>query len=197
MRQWARNPHGEERRPLLPDGAIGSQFGAVSRPRVPALMAAALLQARSSPARRSMDIDEQTPGYCVIPDEGGRRILVLAGGDGAWTLPIVRVNEEWWSPNWLGRINGQIERQLGLRVTVLRHLQGPPLWVLELECHVAGSPAPPHARWVSRRELSALRLDMPELRPTLEAWFAETERGRVPPQRAPWERRGWFATAAA
>ena len=143
-------------------------------------MAAALLQARSSPARRSMDIDEQTPGYCVIPDEGGRRILVLAGGDGAWTLPIVRVNEEWWSPNWLGRINGQIERQLGLRVTVLRHLQGPPLWVLELECHGAGSPAPPHARWVSRRELSALRLDMPELRPTLEPWtvFAPAARLR-------------------
>jgi hypothetical protein len=33
------------------------------------------------------------------------------------------------------------------------------------------------------------------LRQPLAAWFAETESGRVAPQRAPWERRGWFAAA--
>src|SRR6266508_1620153 len=89
-------------------------------------MAAAPTQCRSSWTRSSVDIDEQTPGHCVIPDEGGGRILLLAGGDGAWTLPIVRVNEEWGSPNWLGRLHRETKRQLGLHVTVLRHLQAPP-----------------------------------------------------------------------
>jgi hypothetical protein len=41
-----------------------------------------------------MDVDERTPGYCVVPDERARRVLVLAGGDGTRSLPSVGVNEE-------------------------------------------------------------------------------------------------------
>ena len=57
---------------------------------------------------------------------------------------MVRVNEEWWSPTWLGRIIAQVRRLVGAEVTVLRHVQGAPLWVLELESHGAGwaPPAP-------------------------------------------------------
>lgn len=142
-----------------------------------------------------MYIDERTPGHCIVPDRAAERILMLpAAGDG-WMLPTVRVNEEWWSPNWLARITGQVHRQLGVSATVLRHVQGPPLWTLELETHGPERGAPAGARWASRAELDGLPLAVPGLRSPLEAWFADVESGQVPQQRAPWQRRGWFSEA--
>ena len=78
-----------------------------------------------------MKLDEQTPGHCILPDASRARVLLVAsdGGGldgGAWSLPTVRVNEEWWSPTWLGRIIAQVRRTLGAETTVLRHVRDAP-----------------------------------------------------------------------
>lgn len=155
-------------------------------------------------ARRAMDLDEQTPGHCILPDASRTRVLLVAaqshsatGGGGAWSLPAVRANEEWWSPNWLGRIVGQVRAALGADVTVLRHLRGAPLWVLELENHTAEWEPPESARWVGRDELDAIPLAPPGVRTPLESWFAEAAGGWVSPLRPPWERPGWLRQATS
>ena len=127
-----------------------------------------------------MQIDEGTPGHCILPDSSRTRLLVTRedGADGgAWSLPTVRVNEEWWSPNWLGRIIAQVRRTLGAEVTVLRHVQGAPVWVLELENRSGCWEAPAGWRWAAGEDIDSLRWATPGLREPLRAWFAEASGG--------------------
>jgi hypothetical protein len=123
-------------------------------------------------------------------------LLLLAGADG-WTLPRFDAIEP-------PTIIQAIRERLGVETIVLRRVYDrarvesearEQVYALEIR-----SPdwAPQEgARWVGCDELPALPLANPAWRPILDAWLAEARGDTAPPQRAPWERPGWFAEAEA
>jgi hypothetical protein len=134
--------------------------------------------------------------HCIIPHPSEARLLLLRLPSGEWALPSVRISPNYWSPDWLGRLNRDVRQQVGLQVTVLRHvtMQLPDL-VSEFENHSPAGDLPPRSCWVSRSDLAEISLASPGGQSLLDSWFTETESGEVPPARAPWERRGWRAEA--
>jgi hypothetical protein len=122
-------------------------------------------------------------------------LLLLAGADG-WTLPDFDATEP-------PAIIQAIHERLGVETSVLRCVYDRARFepdareqVYALEVRTADWTPPADARWVNRVELDALALANSARRPLLDAWLAEAEGETDPPQRALWERPGWFAEAA-
>lgn len=141
--------------------------------------------------------DEHNDNYSIIPHTSLPLLLLLHEEDG-WTLP--RHNAT--SPE---EINAAMQEQLGLTTTVLfcaydryqNEEREDEHCVYALENHSPGTLLPTNGRWISRSELAALPLIVPEHRPVLETWFAEIESGQIPEQRLPWMRQGWFDSVTA
>jgi hypothetical protein len=132
----------------------------------------------------------------IITHPDGSRLLLLAGADG-WALPGFDATEP-------PTIIQAIRERLGAETTVLRRVYDRARFAPEareqvyaLEVRSADWTPPTDARWVNRAELHAMTLANPARRPILDAWLAGAEVETVPPQRAPWERSGWFAEAEA
>lgn len=133
--------------------------------------------------------------------DGRARILVEQTADGV-RLPR-------WEPSEIiyghvvGPFNEALRRDMGLDVTSLRYLgryqdakTRRHCLVYEMEWHNTDWRPPANFRWVSHEEWTDLG-HVAEERPFLEAWYAEAESGKIPPQRAPWAIRGWRAEAVA
>src|SRR6266536_2797403 len=118
---------------------------------------------------------------CIVPHPTELRVLLFREERG-WSLPTVEYPGGWIAEQ-AGAIARRLSAQLGLELTALRHLQGGPPELCELENHSAGGPPPAEARWVSREELAALPRVVPEHRAALDHWFAETEAGAISPLR--------------
>jgi predicted transcriptional regulator len=138
--------------------------------------------------------------HAIIPHSTELNILLRLVGDG-WALPSHEAEHAFFPV--VGPLNKGIKEQLGITVIMLRCLK----LVVDREvkrridaicCMENRSPdwTPPGSmRWVSREELAGLRLAAEWQRPVIEAWFAETERGTIPPRRAPWAVHGWYDAA--
>jgi hypothetical protein len=100
--------------------------------------------------------------HCIIPHPSEARLLLLRLPSGEWALPSVRISPNYWSPDWLGRLNRDVRQQVGLQVTVLRHvtMQLPDL-VSEFENHSPAGDLPPRSCWVSRSDLAEISLASP------------------------------------
>jgi hypothetical protein len=145
-----------------------------------------------------MGDEGETPYYneAIIAYRDKPRMLLLASA-GGWTLPGFDATEP-------PAIIQAIRERLGVETIVLRcvydHARFEPEareQVYALEVRLADWTPPADARWVDRVELQSMTLANPARRPILDAWLAEAEGETVPPQRAPWERPGWFAEAEA
>lgn len=129
------------------------------------------------------------------------RIILLRDGAG-WSLPHWETTER-RSFAAAEYVNHAVRGLLGVDVTVLRclpHDPKPPTGRVErtyvMENHSPDWEPPPGGRWVGRSDLDHLTLTVPAQRDLLRLWFAEAEKGAIPPLRAPWARPGWFRTAA-
>jgi hypothetical protein len=136
----------------------------------------------------------------LLPHPGEPAVLVLPEGDG-WTLPQVILGDRVWFLE-LGRASRRLSARLDQPVTALRSVaftsdeeRRAVAGVFELEA-LRPSPAPPlDGRWVGAAEVAALRLAPPADRAPIQTFLAERTTGAVPPQRPPWARPGWYATA--
>ncbi|HEY7342146.1 MAG TPA: phosphotransferase [Ktedonobacterales bacterium] len=137
-------------------------------------------------------------GHCSIaPHPTGQRVLVVAEGE-CWTLPRHESEDA-------EAIRDLMRQRYGLVVTVLGAYAGhytdaerdEPVFIFALETHSGSGPLPDGAHWIGATDLADIALAEDEQRVALERWFAEAESGDIPAERAPWERNGWFAEAAA
>jgi hypothetical protein len=64
-----------------------------------------------------------------------------------------------------------------------------------LEMELLSPLAKSDLQWVSAADLAQLVLTRPEHRPLIERFLAEQTSGVLPPERAPWARRGWYTQA--
>lgn len=139
--------------------------------------------------------------YALMQHPAEPRLLLLPAGH-RWSLPACR---------FAGRLpvtavdtfNAALRERFGWHATVLRclyrrqdearqHHEA----VFQMELHEpAVVLAPPGTRWADRAALKHLPLTGTH-RHVLEAWLAGAEQPHVPPERMPWSRPGWFATAA-
>jgi len=153
--------------------------------------------------------------FFLVPHPAEPAVILLPDAQG-WTLPNWvhdarrgRTGREHDDPFWPSAVQREVRRSMSLETTVLhaglfdsrdadtgdRHS------VIVLELQQSAS-APPGSRWARRADLSHLPLAVPWHRATLARWFAETEAGEpappaTSPARPPWQRSGWYATAAA
>ena len=133
------------------------------------------------------------------------QILVQQTGD-QWRLPHASIEQVWDGP--IGRINAEMQ-QFGLETTVVRqifehndeaHHRVYHLYLLEnhstswtLVDHLRAD----NLRWIGATEIDQVTLAHPAQRSELLACLQAIESGVIPPQRARWERPGWYRTAEA
>jgi len=145
-----------------------------------------------------MGDEDEAPYHneAIIAHPREARLLLLSSDDG-WALPGFDATEP-------PAIIQAIRERLSVETIVLRRIydraQVEPeareqIYALEVRSLTWTPPA--DARWVDRAELGALPLANPARRFILDAWLAEAEGETIPPQRAPWERPGWFAETEA
>lgn len=140
---------------------------------------------------------------CLIPHAAAPRVLVVPLWAGGWELPRAEVPQGWWFPDALALVADQVRERLGLRATVLRHLQdngpdGTGAHLCELEGHDPRWRPPVGSVWTTLEELRARGAAGGEHEAALARWFGE--RGGtvpVPAIRPPWQRRGWYDAAVA
>jgi hypothetical protein len=143
--------------------------------------------------------NQSTHYYTLLPHPFEVKLLLLSGPEG-WALPHwSRADRPLWHTT--GPVNEVMRKELGVETTVLRLAsarQDPATQQMQrvyaLENHSPDWRPPADARWVGEEVLAQLRLAVPEHRPLLETWFAETR--RIPSRRAPWAQPGWFVHAA-
>jgi hypothetical protein len=145
-----------------------------------------------------MGDEDEAPYHneAIIAHPDKPAVLLLAGANG-WTLPGFEATEP-------PAISQAIRERLSVETIVLRCVYDRARLepdererVYALAVRSPDGTAPADARWVNRTELQALTLANPARRAILDAWLAEAEGETVPPQRAPWERCGWFPQAEA
>lgn len=133
--------------------------------------------------------------YSIVPHPTDTRVLLVAEHD-AWALPRHETDDA-------ETIRAEMRQRYGLDVTVLGAYAGhftdaereDPVYIFALDTHGGGSQLPDSVRWVGHDDLATIPLTDDEQRQALERWFVEAESGDIPPERAPWERRGWFDMA--
>jgi hypothetical protein len=149
-------------------------------------------------AGNQMDDEDEAPysNEAIIAHPYEPRLLLLADADG-WMLPGFDAMEP-------PAIIQAIHERLGVETIVLRRVYDRARiepeareQVYALAVRSLDWTPPADARWVDRADLRSLTLAHPARRPILDACLAEMEGEMRPPQRAPWERRGWFAEAEA
>ena len=127
----------------------------------------------------------------VIPDASSS---VLLTDDGAgWSLPRVSSDE----PEIVVSAAPALRELVGQDVVVLRDVRfgsmPPPEESVVYLTETVIDPDLAQGRWCSEADLGKLHLNDPSDRSALLAWFD----GQAPPSPQPWQREGWFATAAA
>ncbi len=146
------------------------------------------------PACLKYALGEHMVCYCLIRHYFENRILGIEG-DCGWMLPQVELPDQWIAKQ-VNLIGEKIHTQLGIRVTVLRHLlsdrQGE---ICELENHDRSWKPCTGASWLERSEIANLNLENQDHRECINNWWNEKESGTIPAKRPPWERLGWFETA--
>src|SRR3954447_12866939 len=131
------------------------------------------------------------------------RVLMLHGESG-WALPKFEPEPHFFATG-MGLVNQEARRLLGVDASVLRRayaevdreVKKEVKAVFVLENHTPSWTPPPGALWAGREQLARLELAIPEHRGVIDTWLREDETGDLPPQRAPWAKRGWFDTASA
>ena len=149
----------------------------------------------------------QSNVYALIFHTIEPRILMIPGTE-VWSLPSfqfdlrLRFGDD-------SLILPELQDTLGLErtnATVLRcahihyvdegdHHQVDMIYIME-----SNNPAwvpPAEMQWIGREALESLPLTLPQQREVIATCLHEIETHSIPPLRPPWERRGWFSTAAA
>jgi hypothetical protein len=145
-----------------------------------------------------MGDDDEAPyaNEAMLTHPREARLLLLDGVAG-WTLPGFDATEP-------PAIIQAMRERLGVETTVLRRVYDRARvepeareQVYALEVRSPDWTPPGAARWFGRDELRTLPLANPARRSILDGCLAEGDGEITPPTRAPWEARGWFATAEA
>ncbi|MHB8597523.1 MAG: phosphotransferase [Ktedonobacteraceae bacterium] len=140
--------------------------------------------------------DLQHNNYALIPHPTNASVLLLKDGS-QWTLPHIATTDT-------REIHQEIQEQLGLNVTVLDAISLLNRFsneymtnsvVYGMENHTLQWSTPENARWIGQANLANIAISVPKHRAMLEDWFAEMEHGKIPEQRVPWSRIGWFDRA--
>jgi hypothetical protein len=161
-------------------------------------MSAPTRDALGEQAKARDEMGDKTPYHneAIIAHPQEPRLLLLTDPDG-WALPSFDGTEP-------PAITLAIRERLGVETVVMRRVYDRARLepeareqVYALELRTPDWTPPADARWVGRNELITLSLANPARRPVLDAWLAETEGKTISPQRAPWERPGWFVEAGA
>jgi hypothetical protein len=139
---------------------------------------------------------DETPYHneAIIAHPQEPRLLLLTDPEG-WALPSFDGTDP-------PAITLAIRERLSVETVVMRRVYDRARLepeareqVYALELRTPDWTPPADARWVGRNELITLSLANPARRPVLDAWLAKTEGKTISPQRAPWERPGWFVEA--
>ena len=133
--------------------------------------------------------------YCLVPHPREKRLLLLST-DGTYCLPHFDHAKRGWFAHDVVEIRHSVQSLWGLDATVLRHIRDAgEEQICELEVHDVSWQPPPNSRWVDREALAEIDLQHDEHRELLEAWYSEADGQPIPPQRPPWEYKGWYAEA--
>lgn len=134
------------------------------------------------------------PCHCIIAHPEKAKFLVIKHANG-WSPPQLQVPGDGNLMYKPAVVNQGMMQKYGLRTTVLRTiLSARNYHCVELEMH-ASSPRELQAVWMDRENYKQFsRQDSQGFDP-FEVWLQERESGKVPEQRSPWEREGWYREA--
>lgn len=140
--------------------------------------------------------------YGLLPQPSTSRVLMLESEAG-WSLPRTEVTGKIdLTP---GLATREMRRELGLPVTAYRyarikkdeqsgHQEG--IFAFDGLDHITTLSNPTPTLWITKEDITDLRLNQPDHRDVIEEYLRELETGITPQLRQPWEHRGWFAVAA-
>jgi hypothetical protein len=134
--------------------------------------------------------------HCIIAHPSKPKFMVIKHRNG-WFPPIVEFPGEGFVGHKVQMIADGVMNKYGLKVTVLRHLvESADYHCIELEQHSQQSARKLEAVWVGAKEYKQFRSSKPGQADPFADWLTEAQKRRIPKQRPPWERRGWFRKAA-
>jgi hypothetical protein len=142
--------------------------------------------------------------YGILPDRPAKRVLMLVGAAGDWTLPHIHLpDERIWAPS-VGVTCAGMRNLLAADVIVLRNVHasysddrshGELIYLLENQGE--GWTPPAGAKWIDHDALENLLLAHPEHRAVIAGELREAETSYIPELRPPWAQPGWFKAASA
>lgn len=134
--------------------------------------------------------------HCIISHPSKPKFLAIQHTD-HWSPPLVWFPEEGGIVSKASLINGEILNRYGLKTTVLRSVAtGPKYQCIEVEMHSASKSKKLDAVWVGSKEFAQFRSSKPGDFDPFELWLKQKQNGKIPVLRPPWERTGWFKSAA-
>ena len=143
-----------------------------------------------------MSQQELVTCHCIISHPSKPKFLAIEHSDG-WSVPLVRFPVEGSIVSKPGLINDGILNKYGLKTTVLRSVgTGPKYQCIEVEMHAVSKSKKLNTVWVGSKEFAQFRSSKPGDFDPFELWLKQKQNGKISVLRPPWERTGWFKSAA-
>lgn len=133
--------------------------------------------------------------HCIISHPSKPKFLVIKHKD-SWSPPLLKFPDEGSIVLKTRMINYGMMNKYGLHTTVLRVVErAKKYYCIEFEMAPKESTKKLQAVWVGSKEYQQFRSSKPGDYDPLERWLKQKEGGKIPVQRPPWERTGWFKNA--
>ena len=133
--------------------------------------------------------------HCIISHPSKPKFLVIKHTD-RWSPPILKFPEKGSLVPKTRMINDGMMNKYGLHTTVLRRVaRSEKYHCIEVEMRSKSSTKKLKAVWVGSKEYEKFRSSKPGEYDPLEIWLKQKESKKIPVQRPPWERTGWFKIA--
>ena len=133
--------------------------------------------------------------HCIISHPSKPKFLVIKHTD-RWSPPVLKFPEKGSIVPKTKMINDGMMNKYGLQTTLLRRLARLEKYhCIEVEMRSKKPAKKLNAVWVGRKEYQQFRSSSPGEYDPIEIWLKQKESGKIPVQRPPWERTGWFKNA--
>jgi hypothetical protein len=133
--------------------------------------------------------------HCIISHPSKPKFLVIKHSD-SWSPPVLKFPEMGSIVPKTRMINDGMKNKYGLQTTLLRRLARLDKYhCIEVEMRSKRPSKKLKAVWVGSKEYQQFRSSKPGEYDPIEIWLKQKESGKIPVQRPPWERTGWFKKA--